>query len=142
MSYGNALAVNRTLQLSLGPCINNGIFGLAKDGTLYVISIRDNAAAQADRPPHMRLAGTVLIDINGYAQPNRLGKDAFVFQAYMDGSLRPVGANDWWAMAANDANEQINWEHGTADVCNEDGVSTGVSCAGSIFENNLKVIYQ
>ena len=141
LSYTAAIS-QRTVRINISRCVSNGIFGLSKDGILYVIAMRNNAQGQSDRPPHMRFAGNILIDINGYSEPNRLGKDAFLFQAYADGSLRPVGANDWWAMAEDSVNDEINWDHGTTDICNADGVTTGVSCTGSIFENNLKVIYQ
>ena len=77
---------------------------------------------------HKQQIGTVVIDINGYTKPNCLGKDAFAFLLMADGSLLPVGYNGAWNTSGNE--------------CNSTKVKDGYSCTGSIFENNLKVIYQ
>ena len=123
--------------------IGKGVI-ISKDGVMYSIAVGLNmiyAAANKELPKHLRLAGVVIIDINGFSEPNRLGRDAFLFLMLNDGSLRPVGGYDWYP--ASDANnEKYYWEDGTDDVCNEETVTTGLTCAGSIFENNLKVIYQ
>ena len=78
---------------------------------------------------HKQQIGTVVIDINGYTKPNRLGRDAFAFLLMADGSLLPVGYNGAWNTSGH--------------RCNSDTVEDlGYTCAGSIFENNQKVIYQ
>lgn len=117
---------------------------LTKDGFLYMIapSLAGGAHSLA---AHKDLIGYVSVDINGLAEPNRLGKDIFTFALYNDGSLRPMGSQNWkdgGADGHSTFNDQFNWKEGTTDVCNAENVTSGLTCAGSIFENNLKVIYQ
>ena len=114
--------------------------GLSKDGVLYGFcqSLVDNSPNGI--PAHQRLEGLVLIDINGFAEPNRVGRDAFFFVMYKDGSLKPIGGNQW--STDESLNASHNWETGTRDKCNATEVTSGWSCAGSIFENDQKVIYQ
>ena len=110
---------------------------LSKDGILYAVFL-NQGRIDPQRPLYRQSAGEVVIDINGFAEPNRWGKDAFYFQLAADGSLCPYGAactNDMWP------NSETSWKEGD-DLCNETTVTTGWTCAGSIFENNLKVIYQ
>ena len=110
---------------------------LAKDGTLYAIDIDPSVGQnplpalggdQAQTLPHKRGYGTVVIDINGKAEPNKMGRDAFLFELRADGSLSPYGGGG-------------SWDTGN-DKCNATEITTGYSCAASIYENNLKVIYQ
>ncbi len=110
---------------------------LAKDGTLYAIDIDPTVGQnllpalggnQAQTLPHKRGYGTVVIDINGKAEPNKMGRDAFLFELRADGSLSPYGGGG-------------SWDTGN-DKCNATEITTGYSCAASIYENNLKVIYQ
>ena len=121
--------------------INTGVKYLSKDGFLYAITfsgIPQNL--NRDKPIHKQIAGYVAIDINGTANPNRLGRDVFGFSLREDGTLSPMGSSDWYGDPETDA--RFYWKDGTADQCNEETVTTGMSCAGSIFENNLEVIYQ
>ena len=119
---------------------DSGAKYITKDNFLYCFYIND-AVEKPDLPFHKQFMGHVVIDINGLAEPNKVGKDVFAFLLYNDGSLRPIGSQNW--REENDtSNKVINWKDGTQDKCNETTVTTGISCAGSIFENNLKVIYQ
>ena len=110
-----------------------------KDNIMYGIGTGVNAQNR-NEPAYKQRLGTVLIDINAKAEPNRVGRDVFIFTWWADGSLRPYGSND--STGTDTFNEQYNWKTGTKDKCNETTVTTGWTCAGSIFENNLKVIYQ
>lgn len=112
---------------------------LSKDNVLYGIGIAGTpASVNTNEPVYKRQIGMLLIDINAKAEPNRLGRDAFFFKLCADGSLQPVGGNGW---SVTDG-DKYNWKTGTKDKCNETTVTSGWSCAGSVFENNLKVIYQ
>ena len=112
---------------------------LSKDNVLYGIGIAATpASVNTNEPVYKRQIGMLLIDINAKAEPNRLGRDAFFFKLCADGSLQPVGGNGW---SVTDG-DKYNWKTGTKDKCNETTVTSGWSCAGSVFENNLKVIYQ
>ena len=76
------------------------------------------------------------VDINGQAaKPNRWGKDLFWFYIDKTGTIIPEGGRlrAWLWNEENPA-----WEKS----CNEDKVEDGPECTGSIFDNNMKVIYQ
>lgn len=90
--------------------------------------------------PSNQLIGDVYIDINGQAKPNKIGKDLFKFYLYNDGSLKPYGSTDFDKRKASSEIEKYLWN--SNDNCNENGVNNAETCAGSVFENNLKVIYQ
>ena len=79
-------------------------------------------------------------DINGFGTgPNVMGKDLFWFVVDRSGAVVPHGSH-----AANFAYGQERWDvSGTGNTCMEDDVSDyGYGCAGSVFDNNLKVVYQ
>ncbi len=112
---------------------------IANDGIMYGIRM---TAENIDKtlPAHRQTVGTIVIDIDGLKGKNKYGKDIFWFALKNDGSLRPLGATGWAEDKA--IAKAYNWRDGTSDKCNEDEVTTGFTCAGSIFENNLKVIYE
>lgn len=128
---------------------------LSKDGYLYMIGIPPSGFTKRDAssPIHRQFFGYLAVDINGIATPNQYGKDIFFFAIYNDGSLRPVGSNTWYEgykhtnmpndklQQALDSYSKFQWNSGE-DLCNKESVGSGMTCAGSIFENNLKVIYQ
>ncbi len=81
------------------------------------------------------------IDINGFQNaPNVMGKDIFNFMIDRNGSVIPVGSTAY-AWVQNDDNLKYDVSSGDT-ACNENTVTTGKGCAGSIFDNNLKVIYR
>ena len=121
--------------------------GITKDGFYCGIDINKEASdtlKNAFRVSGVKISssklmlGTVVIDINGKAEPNRLGKDVFVFELKTDGSLTALGAQNWSSFVSE---KQYLWNDGN-NKCDDKAVDTGVTCAGSIFENNQKVIYQ
>ena len=121
--------------------------GITKDGMYYGIDLNFTASnallkllnfAKITVPAHKIINGTVIIDINGKTKPNSIGKDIFVFELKADGTLTAIGAQGW-SMLGKEGN--FHWNDGN-NLCNETSVGTGITCAGSIFENNLKVIYQ
>lgn len=84
-----------------------------------------------------------IVDINGIkAKPNTFGKDMFIFSIDNSGSLLAHGSKTY-DFAYNNSNG-TTWEgENSSFACNEDKVaSEGFGCAGSIFDNNFKVIYQ
>ena len=83
---------------------------------------------------------TIWVDINGIGvKPNRSGKDRFLFVQDKAGSVIPSGGQT--AAWLQNKNQPAYMGTGN-DACNEDKVGTGNGCAGSIFDNNMKVIYQ
>ena len=83
---------------------------------------------------------TTYIDINGIkTKPNVQGKDVFYFNIDKSGQVLPWGGSTHAWLYGNENNKYTS----EGDyACNENSVGTGRSCAGSIFDNNLKVIYQ
>ena len=108
---------------------------LSKDGFLYSIFMAANSVDR-DKALHKQVTGFMTIDINGLAKPNRFGKDVFFFFIMQDGSLLACGSSGWKELMGGNY-----WDEGS-DLCNENTVTSGYTCAGSIFENNLKVIYE
>ena len=83
---------------------------------------------------------TIWVDVNGLnTKPNRSGKDRFLFVQDKAGSVIPSGGQT--SAWLNDEEQAGYLGEGNA-ACNENKVGTGNGCAGSIFDNNMKVIYQ
>lgn len=110
---------------------------MTKSGVTYTFDFL-NAAAQnnyVDKSfAHMVYIGKVTIDINGNGNPNSLGVDQFVFGMFDDGSLRPKGGHQSW----NNTDDNY-WD--TKCPSSPVAVVDSSYCAGSIFENDLKVLY-
>lgn len=85
--------------------------------------------------------GSIYIDINGTkVKPNTYGKDLFYFYLDKSGQIIPAGSTTYaWLMDDDDMKYNATNQ---GYSCNETYVGSGVGCAGSIFENNFKVIYQ
>lgn len=110
--------------------------GYLQDGILYLPRYR--AGVANNNPPHKQLIGTIVVDINGLTKPNKVGKDVFGFAWYNDGSLKPMGSTGWNINTPDVKSDTVHW----SKTCTESSVTNAWGCAGSIFENNLKVIYQ
>jgi prepilin-type N-terminal cleavage/methylation domain-containing protein len=111
---------------------DSGSTYLSKDGMSYTLTISSNTAG--NDTPHKQKIGSVVIDINGNDSPNTSGGDKFDFTWWNDGSLRPQGSKEWDG-GANDTTWTTN--------CKSNETPTDYTyCAGSIFENNLKVLYK
>lgn len=126
----------------------NTVVYLSKEGMLYSFakgSASPRTSYNINKAPSHQIIGSVVIDVNGLSGPNRLGKDVFVFSWWNDGSLRPFGSKNFTfrESASKGTEENDKGELYWATTCSENGVTEGgLYCAGSIFENNLKVIYQ
>lgn len=84
--------------------------------------------------PHNQYIGTVVVDINASERPNTLAKDVFLFSLMNDGTLLPYGSQADKARGSGS-----DWRsHG----CTEDNIGYGDLCAGSIFDNGMKIIYE
>ena len=91
--------------------------------------------------PNNQAIGLVWVDINGAEEPNSSGKDAFRFVLYNDGTLRPNGAHGFWRSTVNlEAEGKMYWDEN--HNCNEEKVAAPATCAGSIFDHGMKIIYQ
>lgn len=89
--------------------------------------------------------GALYIDINGFdTKPNRLGKDIFHFNIDDSGSIVADGGKKKCNAYTNSGCFQTTptWEKSSWNQCDEEKVGCGHSCAGSIADNNWKVIYK
>ncbi len=83
----------------------------------------------------------VLYDIDGFSTgANKLGIDLFVFRIDNRGSVFPAGGSA--EASAGYTNNVIQWSNGNNNLCNGNTVNNGTSCAGSVADNNWRVIYQ
>lgn len=116
----------------------------SEDNILYYISY--NASKQTPHTdyaniPNNQIIGNVFIDINGLGAPNTQAKDIFRFYFYNDGSLRPYGGIGFDKSMGVDEKRGESWQ----ENCSEKGLNGHQqidTCAGSIFDNNMKVIYK
>ena len=109
------------------------------DEITYWIAIASNSAEPLDmfpNTPNNQVYGDVIVDINGEKAPNRNSKDLFKFILYNDGTLRPFGAE---YSERRKGKNSYSWKN---NQCDKAKVNYADTCAGSIFENNLKVIYR
>ena len=85
--------------------------------------------------------GSFYVDINGMNRaPNSFGKDLFIFLMDENGQIIPAGGTTYaWS---RDMGEDGKYTGSSIFACNEKEIKTGKGCAGSIFENDFKVIYQ
>ncbi len=94
--------------------------------------------------------GIMYVDINGVqTKPNVVGRDIFGFYIDSSGKILPMGSKTFaWMkigglVSVGQAVLSNSWEDNSGTyACNETVVTKGKGCAGSIFDNNLKVIYQ
>ncbi len=90
--------------------------------------------------PSNQLIGEVYIDINGFAKPNKQAKDIFRFYLYNDGTLRAYGSTAFdRTRYGHQYDQTTSWSEGG---CTDESTHEFDTCAGSIFENNMKVIYE
>lgn len=125
-------AANTGSDCEVGNGFDKGTPFLSKDGMLYVINL--DKTPDTSMPPHKQRIGNVYVDINGAAKPNSMGTDIFAFSLWNDGSLKPVGSANW-----SEDEEACSWQDSCA---NNEFPSDYQACTGSIFENNLKVLYK
>ena len=111
------------------------------DGSMYIIHMQTKSIPNSMYPdtPNNQCIGNVYIDVNGESEPNKVGKDFFSFFLYNDGTLRPHGSKSGYNRTYPNA---PHWETPTHS-CNANSVQLdGWTCAGSIFDNNMKIIYR
>lgn len=103
------------------------VYALLSDN-IKIIILPGTILFGKDLPPYEQVITNVVVDINGDELPNEVGTDQFYFKLMNDGSLQPWGANGEW---------KEKCPIGT--VTSVEGYKY---CAGHIFENGLKVLYE
>ena len=110
---------------------------LSKDGMRYEFT-KGTAPTNTTDPAYKQKVGEVKIDINGLSKKQVNGANIFYFSWWNDGSLRPKGATNWDEATTSIDGGATHWK----TQCKEDETpSDATYCAGHIFENNLKVLY-
>ena len=113
-------------------------FKFSDNISLIIMDIMNIYTAKGSFKGDYRL---VYVDINGPNNaPNSVGKDIFQFRIDKSGQV-VLGGSTTYAWLRNDDSYKYTAASGDY-ACNETKVGKGYGCAGSIFENNLKVIYQ
>ena len=131
-----------TVRTNNSPVLGVNTF-LFADGSAMELGTYDPGAHNGNGSYKGAIAELVF-DINGFeTKPNRLGRDQFCFTLDDGGAIIPWGGKTEY-MAYNGADRTISkykWKDGD-NKCSENTVNTGENCAGSIFDNNGKVIYK
>ena len=98
-------------------------------------------ASVSGKAAHNDKIGYVLVDINGTADPGEPGEDVFAFSWWADGSLKPAGADSAADITGSGCTYKSACPHPDANG-NYQTVSDYWACAGHVFANNLKVLYE
>ena len=86
----------------------------------------------------------IVVDINGRERgPNKRGMDLFDFVIDRSGAVLPTGGIQFAKGKQGTIRSTHHWTgNNRIYACNENTVTEGEACTGSIFENKLKVIYK
>lgn len=107
-----------------------------KGGDAFAVYIQSPDTENAQGSYKGKVA-EIYYDINGFdTKPNKIGKDIFNLVMDNSGTVIPHGGNAE-AKAYSNATADA-WK----DSCDETTVTNGLTCAGSIADNNWKVIYR
>ena len=119
---------------------NMGIFSFSDNITL-LMGIQPDSNVYEAKGSFKGDYAILYADINGIkTKPNTIGKDIFLLHIDKGGQVLPMGGSTY-AWLKNDDNYKYSAKS-SKYTCNETAVIQGFGCAGSIFENNFKVIYQ
>ena len=100
------------------------------DSYHYYYQLKSGAVIFGEDHPRNSSAGSLCIDVNGPAGPNKLGRDVFQFSLQNNGTLRPFGSNHTWATSDS-----------ITSKCKDGDLGNGSGCTGRLIENNYKVDY-
>lgn len=132
---GNNAFLDSVSQLRFMNCLVSFVDFNGAPGAIGAIG---NNSPSGFRGPYAAL----YVDIDGEnSGQNSVGFDIFGFIIDRNGGLIPMGSIAY-ATYANDNgayNQNAHWRGGN---CDDTNVANGLMCAGSIFENNQRVIYK
>ncbi len=90
----------------------------------------------------LKRVATVVIDINGTDQPNRLGRDIFVFYLSDNGTLYPFGGLDVALYDENGNKDPAQQKLWTAHSgCTSSNMGYGDKCTARVIEEGYKMNY-
>ena len=108
------------------------------NGAPGAIAAMGNNSPSGFRGPY----AAVYIDIDGESHgQNSAGFDIFGFIIDRNGGLVPMGSMAYATYRAN-GGAYTAGDHWRGGRCDDTNVTNGLLCAGSIFENNQRVIYK
>ena len=114
---------------------------LSKDSVKYQII----TTKEAGETWHQDRIGQVVIDIDSTTPiiDSVNAKDIFRFSFWQDGTLRPKGGTNWTGGISEDEyGGKEHWKQKCKNKKDQNGSYSPDYCTGSIFENNLKVLYR
>ena len=110
---------------------------MTKDGIAFCTGELGVSATDKSPKNYYGRAINIMIDINGpETKPNKIGKDAFSFLVDFYGTLIPNGGRQYNVFMGK-ATDAPLWE----TTCSGVSITDRMDCAGSIVDNNWKVIY-
>ena len=104
----------------------------SKDGIVFAANA--DTTLTSSGAAHNQRIGTVVVDIDGPAGPGSPATDLFAFAWFADGSLKPFGTDGNYSWSTDCAGLDANGKKQSPNV--------DWACAGHVFENNLKVLYE
>lgn len=111
-----------------------------QDGSEFKYFVREKPAIH--NGSYKGYIAEIQYDINGFeTKPNRDGKDMFHFYVDDNGSIIPAGGSAFLSAYTDGKSQEPQWKDST-HACNDKKVTDGMSCAGSVADNNWKVIYK
>lgn len=100
--YGNEQPFSNVSGTATAAPTDNGTFTVqTKNGVILIYT--PSAIAETDNHPGS--IGNLTIDVNGRTEPNRWGRDVFLFRIGCDGMLYPAGGDIYKLMDATDYND-------------------------------------
>lgn len=142
-----------------------------KDNMDFIVEISSGVPDNTSAPAYMQRLGEITININPQTGREISGTNVFYFSFWNDGSLRPKGGTNWDGGSDSELISCTEEELATEGLCTEEGQKKVAKdrkggywhwsydgenhnncpigkipgnpefCAGHIFENNLKVLY-
>lgn len=91
----------------------------------------DNPPAAVANISDDGILARILIDANGVKEPNRLGKDIFLFGLANNGHLIPAGSEEYKSF-----DDSVD-----TDTCTENSQGTGAACAAKVMKDKWKIEY-
>lgn len=140
--------------LENGPCNDDwriSGFVLPNGATVFMHADRDYKCGKTPYSQNSSMktnCGSVIIDINGNKNPNKLGYDIFRYAFDTKGNLFPYGGTQFVkAMYSDGINNSEYWKKNLSRCCTKRGDgracswAEGWGCAGRVAEENWEINY-
>lgn len=105
-------------------------FKNSKNNMYYMVIPLETVAQDVDT-----ITDVIVVDVNGADNPNRIGKDVFMFGLTANGSMVPAGSQVFLDSVPSVAVPTM--ENG----CTNNNISNGLSCTARIVKDGFKIKY-